>query len=148
MNRKSFALIMPAAFGIALVFSGCAGVGVEVWERDVLAKPEMQLDAGALAKRSTTISISARKPPPAAVASAAGVRLQLTKSNRSARHSPPSRRPFWEPASAPQTELSKVSRPCCSIRRPTRQGARECHFPELEAQRRPNPSVVKPPMTR
>ncbi len=28
---------------IALI-SGCASVGVNVWERDILAKPEMQLD--------------------------------------------------------------------------------------------------------
>ncbi|MCX6833966.1 MAG: DUF4266 domain-containing protein [candidate division Zixibacteria bacterium] len=27
---------------------GCAPMRVEVWERDVLAKPEMQLDAGAI----------------------------------------------------------------------------------------------------
>lgn len=27
---------------------GCASVGVKVWERDILAKPQMQLDAQAI----------------------------------------------------------------------------------------------------
>ncbi len=30
------------------ILSGCAHMGAEVWERDILAKPAMQLDAGAL----------------------------------------------------------------------------------------------------
>jgi uncharacterized protein DUF4266 len=34
--------------GVALALSGCANVGVQPWERDVLARPEMSLDAGAL----------------------------------------------------------------------------------------------------
>lgn len=29
----------------SMLLSGCAGLGVEPWERDVLAKPEMSLDA-------------------------------------------------------------------------------------------------------
>ena len=29
----------------SVLVSGCAGLGVEPWERDVLAKPEMSLDA-------------------------------------------------------------------------------------------------------
>ena len=50
MNRKSLALIILGA-GLAIgALSGCAGVGVEVWNRDVLAKPQMQLDAGAMDK--------------------------------------------------------------------------------------------------
>lgn len=38
-------------FGIAvisLVLSGCASLGVQPWERDVLARPEMSLDADPL----------------------------------------------------------------------------------------------------
>jgi len=31
-----------------LLLSGCAHVGVQPWERDVLAKPEMSLDADPL----------------------------------------------------------------------------------------------------
>ncbi len=30
----------------ALVLAGCASMGVEVWDRDVLAEPSMQLDRG------------------------------------------------------------------------------------------------------
>jgi hypothetical protein len=33
-------LIVPCVF----VLGGCAGAGVAPWERDILAKPEMQLD--------------------------------------------------------------------------------------------------------
>ncbi len=32
----------------SLLLSGCAVVGVHVWERDVLSKPEMQMDSPAL----------------------------------------------------------------------------------------------------
>jgi hypothetical protein len=31
-----------------LMLSGCASVGVQPWERDVLARPEMSLDAAPL----------------------------------------------------------------------------------------------------
>jgi hypothetical protein len=31
-----------------LLMSGCANIGVQPWERDVLAKPEMSLDADPL----------------------------------------------------------------------------------------------------
>ena len=31
-----------------LVISGCSSLGVQPWERDVLARPEMSLDANAL----------------------------------------------------------------------------------------------------
>lgn len=30
---------------VSMVLSGCAGLGVQPWERDVLARPEMSLDA-------------------------------------------------------------------------------------------------------
>jgi hypothetical protein len=33
---------------VLLLMSGCANVGVQPWERDVLAKPEMSLDADPL----------------------------------------------------------------------------------------------------
>ena len=39
--------IIAAAFLLILaasVIGGCSSVGVNVWERDILAKPEMQLD--------------------------------------------------------------------------------------------------------
>ena len=39
---RSFAAI--AAIIIICVLSGCASIGVKVWERDILAKPEMQFD--------------------------------------------------------------------------------------------------------
>lgn len=29
---------------VCLLVSACAGMGVEPWERDILAKPDMQLD--------------------------------------------------------------------------------------------------------
>lgn len=31
--------------GLALLASGCANLGVQPWERDVLARPEMSLDS-------------------------------------------------------------------------------------------------------
>lgn len=34
-----------AIAGICLISSGCANLGVQPWERDVLAKPEMQIMA-------------------------------------------------------------------------------------------------------
>jgi hypothetical protein len=33
---------------VAGSISGCSTIGIEVWERDILAKPEMALDAQAL----------------------------------------------------------------------------------------------------
>jgi len=43
MNRTTLSLCL-LLLGLAVMpFGGCAS-GVEVWERDVLAKPEMQLD--------------------------------------------------------------------------------------------------------
>jgi hypothetical protein len=41
---------MKAIWAIAttLALSGCANLGVQPWERDVLARPEMSLDAYAL----------------------------------------------------------------------------------------------------
>lgn len=36
------------AVPLILALSGCANLGVQPWERDVLARPEMSLDAYAL----------------------------------------------------------------------------------------------------
>ncbi len=44
--RALIPLILLAAVVFAL--SGCAAVGVNVWERDVLSKPSMQLDNEAI----------------------------------------------------------------------------------------------------
>lgn len=41
MMPQVAALIIP----ITVLFSGCANLGVEPWERNILAKPEMQLIA-------------------------------------------------------------------------------------------------------
>jgi hypothetical protein len=46
LSRALLAVFLLAA-AIALL-GGCTSVGVEVWERDVLAKPEMQLDNDAV----------------------------------------------------------------------------------------------------
>ncbi len=40
----SFLLLLIAALAV----SGCASMGVKVWERDILAKPQMQMDAQAI----------------------------------------------------------------------------------------------------
>jgi hypothetical protein len=41
MNRTGIAGLALAALGTLV--SGCSGMGVEPWERDILAKDEMQL---------------------------------------------------------------------------------------------------------
>ena len=45
---KRTVLIMTLALIAIGLFSGCTAPGVEVWERDVLAKEEMQLDRDAI----------------------------------------------------------------------------------------------------
>lgn len=50
---------------------GCANLGVKPWQRDVLAKPSMQLVADPLEAASTIIFILVKKPPRADVASVA-----------------------------------------------------------------------------
>ncbi len=42
------AAIGVLAFGFATFLIGCASLGVKPWERDDLARPEMQLDADPL----------------------------------------------------------------------------------------------------
>lgn len=39
-----------AAFVIAALLAGCSGLGVEPWERDVLARPEMSLGYDAVSR--------------------------------------------------------------------------------------------------
>lgn len=43
MKRKNVIGIVLAVLAAALM-AGCSHAGVEVWEREVLAKPEMQFD--------------------------------------------------------------------------------------------------------
>ncbi len=46
MKRTTIGLVLV---GMALVLTGCgAGIGVEPWERDILAQPNMQLAKDAL----------------------------------------------------------------------------------------------------
>ena len=41
--RKTY--LHLAAFGVLVLQSGCASFGVKVWDRDLLARDEMRLDA-------------------------------------------------------------------------------------------------------
>jgi hypothetical protein len=42
--RKSMTRLFVIATGLsALALSGCSGLGVQPWDRDVLARPDMQL---------------------------------------------------------------------------------------------------------
>ena len=42
--RHRFAVFGVCSFVLMFGANGCASIGVEAWERDVLAKPEMQAD--------------------------------------------------------------------------------------------------------
>jgi hypothetical protein len=42
--RKKY-LHVAAALGVLALESGCASLGVKVWDRDLLARDEMRLDA-------------------------------------------------------------------------------------------------------
>jgi hypothetical protein len=44
-SARILKLALPA---IAMLVAGCSAPGVKPWERDLLAKPEMQLDADAV----------------------------------------------------------------------------------------------------
>jgi hypothetical protein len=46
MSMSLMKTLLAAA--VLLVVSGCSSLGVQPWERDVLARPEMSLDANAL----------------------------------------------------------------------------------------------------
>jgi len=43
--RARILLLLPV---LIAALSGCGSIGVEVWERDLLAEPDMRLDADAL----------------------------------------------------------------------------------------------------
>ena len=59
-DRSSFLCLLA---GAALA-SGCSSLGVKPWQRDVMAREEMRLDANPLTTlQSTTTCISARRPP-------------------------------------------------------------------------------------
>jgi uncharacterized protein DUF4266 len=42
---RKMCLHLVAAFGVLDLLSGCASIGVKVWDRDLLARDEMRLDA-------------------------------------------------------------------------------------------------------
>lgn len=44
MKRPTAALFLIGLAVAVTLFGGCASVGVDVWQRDVLAKTEMQLN--------------------------------------------------------------------------------------------------------
>lgn len=44
MKQVRIILAFPLFLLSVLMLSGCASVGVQVWERDILSKPEMQPD--------------------------------------------------------------------------------------------------------
>lgn len=44
MKRHRFLAALFIIITLTLLFSGCSAIGVRVWERDILSKPEMQLD--------------------------------------------------------------------------------------------------------
>jgi len=48
VRRPSVFLVLFWLGVLIALLSGCAALGVEVWERDVLAKPEMQFDSDAI----------------------------------------------------------------------------------------------------
>ena len=41
---------MLAVLSLLLALPGCSGLGVEPWQRDILARPEMRLDADAVTR--------------------------------------------------------------------------------------------------
>lgn len=47
IRRRLIAVVVVVGISL-LLFSGCATMGVQVWQRDILSKPEMQLDSLAL----------------------------------------------------------------------------------------------------
>ena len=47
MILRTLRRLLPAVIAAAAC-SGCANLGVEPWERDILARPDMQLDASPL----------------------------------------------------------------------------------------------------
>jgi hypothetical protein len=50
MNAYRMLLVIAGATLAASFLSGCASMGVQVWERDILSRPEMQLDLPVLGR--------------------------------------------------------------------------------------------------
>lgn len=48
MNKIKAAVMFLTAALMLFSISGCSSMGVEVWERDLLSKPEMQLENEAI----------------------------------------------------------------------------------------------------
>ena len=48
MRKRNVFLLLMAVFIFAAMISGCSTIGVQVWDRDILAKPEMEMDNQAL----------------------------------------------------------------------------------------------------
>ena len=44
MKKRKVVLLILAAAVFAALISGCSAIGVQVWDRDILSKPEMELD--------------------------------------------------------------------------------------------------------
>jgi hypothetical protein len=44
MNLRHAAIVLGGCILSTFFISGCASMGVQVWERDILSRPEMQLD--------------------------------------------------------------------------------------------------------
>lgn len=42
-------LVLAAALAAAALLSGCASIGVKPWQREILARPDMALDADRVA---------------------------------------------------------------------------------------------------
>lgn len=47
-GRLKMLIVTAAGLLMLSLIRGCASVGVEVWERDILAKPQMQMDSHAI----------------------------------------------------------------------------------------------------
>lgn len=48
MNKSVSMLVFFIFLSITFLISGCATMGVHVWERDILAKPSMNLERNAI----------------------------------------------------------------------------------------------------
>jgi hypothetical protein len=56
------------AIGVAAALSaGCVPVGVKIWERDILAKPEMQLDHAAVGAATVILAMGEGRRAAAAI---------------------------------------------------------------------------------
>ena len=79
--------VLLMGFLAALLLSGCASLGPKPWEKDLMARQEMQLDPIRCRRRRKSISISARKPPAADADLPAGAAVAIEEAPR--RQDPP-----------------------------------------------------------